>query len=159
MKIGKEIIHQLRGTALEMAVTALLEPYVGPEVARAIARGMATGLDIAASTKEKAIGQQWGITDDNDSGEFLGELKRMVKSGDKKGGNTILYKLDSNTTIRFCNDVGEYAHPIGKAGYPKNTPHINIEVMEDVGKHKKIRFNLHIILDEAGRIIDLFEDH
>ena len=33
MQIGKEIIHNLKNTGLEYALTYVLEPYVGPNVA------------------------------------------------------------------------------------------------------------------------------
>lgn len=61
VKIGHEIIKQLRNTGLEYAITSLLEPYVGPDVARLIANGIVTALDIAKSSRNKNISNNNGI--------------------------------------------------------------------------------------------------
>ncbi len=55
MKIGREIIHQLRNTGLEYALTSFLEPYVGSDVARLIANGIVSDLDMALSSRNKNI--------------------------------------------------------------------------------------------------------
>lgn len=65
MQIGREILHQLKNTGLEYAITYALEPYVGPDVARWIANGIVTALDIATSARSKAIGDSSGIVDGN----------------------------------------------------------------------------------------------
>lgn len=61
MQIGREIIHQLRNTGLEYALTYVLEPYVGPNVARLIANGIVSGLDMALSSRNKNINDNSSI--------------------------------------------------------------------------------------------------
>lgn len=61
MQIGREILHQLKNTGLEYAITSLLEPYVGPDIARLIANGIVTGLDMALSSRNKNISNNNGI--------------------------------------------------------------------------------------------------
>lgn len=65
MQIGREILHQLKNTGLEYAITYALEPYVGPDIARLIANGVVSALDIATSARSKAIGDSSGIVDGN----------------------------------------------------------------------------------------------
>ena len=61
MQIGKEILHQLKNTGLEYALTSLLEPYVGPDAARLIANGIVSALDMALNSRNNAVSDKLGV--------------------------------------------------------------------------------------------------
>jgi len=55
MQVGTEIIHKLKNTGLEYALTYVLEPYVGPDTAKLIANGVVTAFDISKSIESSSI--------------------------------------------------------------------------------------------------------
>lgn len=76
MRIGREIIHQLRNTGLEYALTSLLEPYVGPDAARLIANGVVSALDIAKNSRNKAVSDKCGITNNAENEKYYRAMKQ-----------------------------------------------------------------------------------
>lgn len=104
MQIGREIIHQLRNTGLEYALTSLLEPYVGPDVARLIANGIVTGLDMALSSRNKACNNKNGII----------------------SGDNYINVDDNNVTVGrwMSNDEYEAMMATGKIQPSPNNPHV-----------------------------------
>ena len=76
MQIGKEILHQLKNTGLEYALTSLLEPYVGPDAARLIANGIVSALDMALSSRNKAVSDKCGITNNAENEKYYRAMKQ-----------------------------------------------------------------------------------
>ena len=103
MQIGREIIHQLRNTGLEYAITYALEPYVGPDIARLIANGIVTGLDMALSSRNKAVSDNSGITNNSSGDPFLPDeyYKRKI--------DTTTYWQEPNTIQVFTRE-GSRSH-------------------------------------------------
>lgn len=135
MKIGREIIHQLRNTGLEYALTSLLEPYVGPDIARFIANGIVTALDMASSAKAKAIGDSSGIIEGNNTQKktpaqraadkgYLGIGTTPNGGADFKGSGYVY--IDSNgketiVTIKMTDSRGKDAtQAFNEAKIPRN---------------------------------------
>lgn len=71
MKVGTEIIHKLKNTGIEYALTYVLEPYVGPDTAKLIANGVVSGLDMALSSRNKAVNDKLSISNGENSEEYI----------------------------------------------------------------------------------------
>ena len=55
LKIGREIIHQLTMTAIEYALASFLEKFVGPELARTIANGIVSSIDLSLKARNSSL--------------------------------------------------------------------------------------------------------
>lgn len=89
--------------------------------------------------------------------EILEQLKWYIKNGVIKGNN-IISQMDENTQIIFRNDTGEFAHPINLHGYSNAVSHYNIEIQTKTAAGKwKSKWSYHIIMDDNGNIIKVFD--
>ncbi len=131
MQIGREIIHQLRNTGLEYAITYALEPYVGPDVARLIANGIVTGLDMALSSRNKATTSSGIVT--NPDGKKGGQAHRdTIGSITPTNGGEIKYEVRFDTTGGYKNS--RYADAVEVKGSGSNE---EILAIFQVGKVNK----------------------
>ncbi|REE81238.1 RHS repeat-associated protein [Paenibacillus taihuensis] len=80
--------------------------------------------------------------------DLLVDLIKQSKPLGKKG-NQLYKELEDGWKIIFRKDVGDHAHPI-RPEYPDPVDHFNIEIQNAYGN---IKYNLHIIVDEAGKVI------
>lgn len=104
IEIGREIIRNLINTGIEYTVTNLLEPYVGPDIARKIASGVVAAVDMARSSRNKACNNKNGIISE---------------------GNYINVD-DNNVTVGRWMSNAEYEAMIstGKIQPSPNNPHV-----------------------------------
>ena len=106
MQIGREIIHQLRNTGLEYALTYVLEPYVGPDVARLIANGVVSGLDMALSSRNKDIGDKLGISSEsNSSDDYITVYRGTNMSNEITIADETGYIMSDSMRANFNNGI------------------------------------------------------
>jgi len=82
--------------------------------------------------------------------DLVTDLLKQAKPIGKKG-NQLMTELEDGYKMIFRRDVGEFAHPIGSK-YPNAIDHYNIELQNSFGN---IKFNMHIIVDKFGKVLDV----
>ena len=134
MQIGREILHQLKNTGLEYAITSLLEPYVGPDVARLIANGIVTALDIAKNSRNSNVKNSSNGLIDGNSGNVDTFLPDSYYSK----------KIDSKTYYQEPNTVCEFV----RWGDHSNSWETSVIVSDDFGRIKyRIDYSDHNMPD------------
>ena len=99
LKIGLEIIEQLRNTGIEMAVTALLSPYVGPEFAKLIAQGVVSIFDISKKQRENKLDKTFDAFLDKDGNLLIGNYKDVK-------GHHVFSKAGFRDAVNYSDKTG-----------------------------------------------------
>ncbi len=98
-EIGSKILEQLRDTAIEIAVTTLLTPYVGPNFAALIANGTVTLFDICKKHRDQRINDALDDFFDDDGNLMIGDYK-FVK------GHHVFSKAGFDGSIGYDKKTG-----------------------------------------------------
>ena len=112
MQVGKEIIHKLKNTGVEYALTSLLEPFVGPNMAKMIANGFISSLDIAFNSRNKFLSDVEPFLPD----EYYEDMVNGKRKKEKKKENYFpaIYQRawQEPNTIKFLKRLGNGSHKI-----------------------------------------------
>ena len=106
IEIGREIIRNLINTGIEYTVTNLLEPYVGPDIARKIASGVVAAFDMARSARNKGVDDNLEVISDDEFPINPDDLfPEIYRETTVNGKGTVKQVINLNDRMRIRAEV------------------------------------------------------